>query len=52
MDGRDALLNEAQKECEYRNEPACAGLQHETNDEHNGDDWVNGSYQAIGRHIS
>ena len=45
-------LNEAKKECEYRNELACTGLQPETHDDHNGNNWVNGSHQTIKAHLA
>ena len=51
MDGRDTLLNEAKKECEYGNEPTCAGLKPEAHDDHNGNNWINGSHQTMKAHL-
>jgi hypothetical protein len=36
----------------YRNELACAGLQPETHDDHNGNNRVNGSHQPIKAHLA
>ena len=52
MDGCDTLLNEAQKECEYRNEFACARLQLKTHDDDTGNNWVNESDQTIKVHLA
>jgi hypothetical protein len=52
VDGRDPFLNEAEKECEHRNEPACSGLQSETNDDDNGNNWIDGGDQTIGANVT